>query len=397
MALEVSRNYTGTRLLSISTLAALVGFAGLGVGLVVARSATYFGYLTAFAFVASVALGALVFLLTTYVVGARWSVVLRRLNEAVVSVFPVLGLLFLPLAFGMDRLYLWAEPNPALHDAELALLHHKQRYLNGPGFLLRTALYFVIWCAAAMTLRAWSLARDRGGREPSRDHARERVFSAALLPLVALALTFASFDWLMSLEPFWSSTVFGVYYFSGGFVASFGLLALLAFGAHRSGLERLVRPAHFHALGRLMFGFTVFWAYIAFFQALLIRIANRPEEVAFYVRRLEKGWDVVAWLLILVRFVVPVFVLLPQAIKFRPRAMAVMGVWLVLGQYLDVFWLVQPVSHGHGPLPNIWDIAALLAVAGSASAFAAWRLRGDAIVPIGDPCLEQSIAYRSPL
>lgn len=395
-AMFVGRKWTNA-LLGIG----LLGWAGVFVGLTVAREATHFAYLTAFTFVTSIALGALVLLMTTYVVGARWNAVIRRLNECVVSVLPVLAVCFLPIAFGLSDLYEWTASSAAFPEHQRHALEHKRAYLNAPFFIGRAALYFVLWSVTGTLLCRWSVRRDGAKPDPAAaashaPHARERALSAALLPPVAIALTFASFDWLMSLQPLWVSSIFGVYYFSGGFVASLGLLAILAQAAAPSH-GQLIRSHHFHALGRLMFGFTVFWAYIAFFQAMLINLANRPEEASFYVRRLDGGWKTVAWALFFVRFVLPFFVLLPRAIKFHGRAVALVGALIVAGNYLDMYWLVLPVHGVHGPLPNIWDLAALCALVGTSGVAAAAWLRGKAIVPIGDPLLEQSAAYRSPL
>jgi hypothetical protein len=380
---------------------ALVGWIGVAVGHGLARVQTHFAYLTAFAFVVSIALGALIFLMTTYVVGARWNAVIRRLNECVVSALPVLAVCFLPIVFWLGDLYLWmAEPEALaqLSEHESHALAHKQAYLNAPFFVVRAALYFVIWGAAAFVLCRRSVLRDRAAlaTQEASPHAPERAFSAALLPLVCLALTFAAFDWLMSLQPFWMSSIFGVYVFAGGFVASLGLVAVLAHAAARGGVVP-IRPPHFHALGRLMFGFTVFWAYIAFFQALLIALPNRPEEVVFYLRRLEGGWRAVVWALIIGRFALPFFILLPRSIKFRGRALAWVGAGLVVGHYLDIYWLVMPMLEGRGPLPSIWDVCALLALGGTFSLAAAAWLSGKSLVVGNDPQLEASVAYRSPL
>jgi Ni/Fe-hydrogenase subunit HybB-like protein len=201
----------------------------------------------------------------------------------------------------------------------------------------------------------------------------------------------------MSLQPLWHSTLFGVYFFAGGFVSSFGLLALLAYVAQRSAPPAPIGPSHFHALGRLMLGFTAFWGYCAFFQALLIQIADKPQEVTFYTDRLQAGWRSVTWLLVAVRLVIPFTLLLPRAIKLNPKAMALLGVLLITGEYLDVLWLVSPMQTATRAVINLWDMAALFAVASSAVAFAAWRLRGRPWVPLGDPKLARSIAYRSPL
>jgi hypothetical protein len=400
MALEARLSFDGRKLLFTALVVTVVGWVGVGIGFAIRRAATYFAYLTAFSFVTSIAIGALIFLMTAYVVNAKWNVAIRRLNESMVSVFPVLALLFVPIAFGMHELYLWAAPPADLPHHELSVLQHKQHYLNEPFFFVRAFLYFAVWNVTAWLLCRWSERRDavQSSPQPVGDvHARERVFSAALLPAVALALTFASFDWLMSLQPFWISTVFGVYYFAGGFVAAFGLLSIVAYSAQRWAGADEIRPSHFHALGRLMFGFTIFWAYIAFFQAMLINLANLPEETVFYVRRLDGGWKTSSALLVVVRFLVPFFLLLPKRIKFDGAAMAVLGAWIVVGHYWDMYWLVMPIHSVHGPSFSIWDVCALCAVAGPCTAFASWRLRGRAIVPVGDPVLPQSIEYRSPI
>lgn len=380
-------------------LVALVGWVGLALGFTSDPRASFFAYLAAFCFVASIALGALIFLMITYVVGATWNVAIRRLNESIAGVFPVLAVLFLPLAFGISEIYLWATPTQHLSEHQRHLLEHKAPYLNLPFFLVRSLLYFAIWIVCAWLLRSWSFRTDRveNRTEPGARNSRERTFSAALLPLVGLALTFAAFDWLMSLQPFWFSTMFGVYYFAGGFVASFGLLSIMSFVAAQRAAKDVIRPPHFHALGRLMFGFTIFWAYCAFFQAMLMQLADKPEEVEFYLKRLEHGWDYVAGFLFLGRFVLPFLFLLPRAIKLRANVMAAVGAWLVFCHYVDVYWLVLPVLEAHGPVPNAWDVSALLAVSGSCVAFGAWRVSGRAVVPVGDPALAQSIRYRSPL
>lgn len=391
--------FSGKRVLRGAVSIALLGWVGVLVGFWMDPKATYFGYLTAFVFVTSIALGALILLMTTYLVGARWNIVIRRFNEAVASVFPMLALLFIPLIFGLSELYVWVDPPARFLEHELELIRHKQAYLNEPFFVARSVGYFALWIGTAFLLRRCSLSRDNGEHpaEPEhRVHERERALSAALLPFVALALTFAAFDWLMSLQPLWTSTLFGVYYFAGGFVASFGALTVLAFAAERGGMLRgMIRPPHFHALGRLMFAFTVFWAYNAFFQAMLIRIANRPEEVEFYDHRMEHGWEVVLFVLVLGRFALPFVFLLSRSIKFHGGAMAAIGGWILAAHYVDMFWLVAPVHSGHGPFVNIWDVSALFAIVGTTVAYAALLMRGKPLVPIGDPILARSIEYRS--
>jgi hypothetical protein len=395
--------FSGARLLPAASLVAVLGAAGTALGFWLEPRTTYFAYLTAFAFATSVALGALIFLMTTYVVNAKWNIVLRRLNESISSVLLVLAALFVPIVVGLRQLYLWMETSPVLPERELEVLHHRQAYLNAPFFVGRTVVYFLIWGGAAFALWSWSLKKDSqtrpglGGTPELRpDEGRERTFSAALLVPVSLALTFASFDWLMSLEPLWSSTMFGVYYFAGGFVGSFGLLSVLGFFARRGpGFAEVIRPPHFHALGRLMLGFTIFWAYCAFFQAMLVQIANKPDEVRFYLLRLEGGFRWFTALLALTHFALPFFVLLPRSIKFRPAAMAAVGAWILAAHYLDMLWVVLPVQGVTGSLSILWYLSALAAISGVCVVFATLLLRGKALVPVGDPELDQSIAYRS--
>lgn len=365
------------------------GWLGCAIGWHYAARDLIFGYLVAFTTVTAILVGALMFLMTSQAIGASWNVVIRPLNEALVRSAPALPLLFVPVLWQLPLLYPWARATVSLDHGALELLNHKRAYLNPTFFGARSAAYFAIWTASAELLSLGAgkseAATERAGR-----------WAAALLPPCAIAVTFAAFDWLMSLEPFWSSSIFGVYYFSGGFVASFGLLALLAQRSQRAGaLAQRVRATHFHALGRLMFGFSIFWAYIAFFQALLIRIANRPDEVAFYALRSKNGYDIVLGLVVLARFLLPFLLLLPRRVKFRPKFVAACGALLLAGELLDVFWLIAPERAPLTAVPRVWDAAALLAVAGSIVSFGAWRARGRAAIPHRDPLLERSIAYRS--
>jgi len=403
------RPFQSQRVALVAGVAAAAGWGTLALGFGSHRRAIAYAYLTAFAAVASLALGALFFLMIHYAAGARWHTVVRRLNEGVVGSLPLLGLLFVPVLLSLRELYAWTNL-AAFHEQAHAIIAHKRAYLNGPAFAWRSLGYFVIWLVAAELLCRWSFARDPGSkraptapRVPAADpdvelHPRERVFASALLPLVSLALTFAAFDWVMSLEPLWYSTLFGVYVFAGAMSGAVALLTLLAFLTARSDYAPgAIRPPHFHALGRLMLTFAIFWAYCAFFQALLIQIADKPVEVAYYLRRLHGGWAPVTLLLVLVRFALPFAVLLPRRPKFDGRLMAVVGGLGLFAHYVDAYWLIAPVDRSHLPLPGLFDLAALLAVAGTAVAGAALRLRGRLLVPLGDPALAHSLEYRSPL
>lgn len=399
------RSFDGRRWLIGSLLAAAVGIAVCVLGLVVDHARTLYAWLAVWMWVTTIAIGALLFLLICHACNARWVVVIRRLNHGVTSVFPILALLFIPVVLGASTIYLWVNPPPTLGEHLHHLLEHKRPWLNLPGFIVRTALYLGVFILAAELFRRWSLSRDihidDEGEvvdvpEP-RDNTRERVAASVLLPFVALALTFGAFDWTMSLEPAWFSTAYGVYVFAGGFVATMALLTLLAFTAVRSSrLDDLITPNHFHALGRLMLAFTVFWAYIAFFQLMLIKIANKPEEVPFYITRSAGSWRAVSWTLIIGHFALPFLYLIPRAPKFRRGAMALVAGWILMMHLIDCFWLVLPVLLPHGFTPHWIDVGAIVAVVGSVLAFGLWRQRGVPLIAETDPWLEDSRTYRSP-
>ena len=264
-------------------------------------------------------------------------------------------------------------------------------------------MYFAVLLIAARLLRGWSLRRDRDTdapppADPVEALGRERRFASGMLPAVSLAFTFAVIDWLMTLNGTWYSSMFPVALFGGGFLTAIAFVTVLTARTwrHHAG-HTIITPNHFHALGRMLFAFLVFWAYCAFFQALLIQIANKPEEVTFYLLRTSRMWAVFVWVLIIGHFALPFFVLLPKAVKFRPAAMALAGWWLIAMHLVDVYWLVIP-SHVQGWLVFSWlDLAALATVVGTSVAVAAWRHDGLPIIPVRDPFLADGAVYRSKL
>jgi len=384
------------RALGISAIAGALGLVVAIIAMVVAPGRALLAYLNAYATFAGIAIGALVVLLVGYATNARWFAPLRRLQEALCLVFPVLAVLFLPIALGVHHLYVWADPPADLSEPMREVLHAKQAWLNPAGFIVRGFLYLAVFIVAAEVLRRRSLRRSREetshvstGAEAELAIRRERVFAAAMLPPVALATTFASIDWLMSLQPAWISTMFPVYFFASGFSAALALLAIAA-GWLRTPLA--LTPHHFHALGRMVFAFVVFWAYTAYFQGFLIRIADRPSEVAFFIGRTRDGWEIALIAVALLRFALPFALLMPRAPKFRPRYVAAVA-WLVLvGHVLEMVWLVLPSA---GAAPSLLDLAAFAGVGGACIAFAIWRLRRAPLVADGDPFLAAGLRYES--
>jgi hypothetical protein len=404
MATVVPRRVFRDRRLRLAGLVAgVAGLAACALGFTIDPAQVFHSYLTAYAYVASLALGVLAFSMIGRAMGATWVVAVRRLEEAVIASLPALAVLFVPVLAGAEHLYPWASPHAPDSEHLRHLLHHKQRYLNVPFFTGRAVFYFAVWILVGELLRRWSRAIEATEQRPELPQtaealdSRSRRLSAAMLPLLGLTVTFASFDWLMSLEPEWFSSAYGVYYVAGGLLGGMALLTLLAHGARQSSLlgDELGR-FHFHALGRLLLAFVVFWAYIAFFQSLIIRMTDRPEEVTFYLHRITGSWSWLVYALVIGHFALPFFLLLPRAIKYRSRVLAGISIWILVMHYLDVYWLVLPQLHPHGAAPHWLDLAALLGVGGMATGVAAWRQYGRSLLAEGHPRLEQALRYRSP-
>jgi hypothetical protein len=407
MATVDTRRVFRDRRLGLGALAAgVAGLALWALGASAAPAQAFYSYLAAYAYVASLVLGVLAFSLISRAMGATWVLAVRRLEEAVIAALPALAVLFVPVALGMAHLYPWANPDAAHSEHLRHLLEHRQRYLDQPFFVGRAVFYLAAWLVMGELLRRWSLAIERRRTAPADRQkrpgataealdARGQALSAAMLPLLGLTVTFAAFDWLMSIEPEWFSSAFGVYYAAGSFLGGLSLLTILAHRARRGALAEELTRYHFHALGRLLLAFVVFWAYIAFFQAMLIRIADRPEEVTFYLHRLTGSWAWLTYALILGHFVLPFFLLLPRPIKYRSGALAGLSIWLLVMHYLDVYWLVLPVLHRHGAAPHWLDLASLAGVAGIAVAVAAWRQYGLSLLAEAHPRLDRALRYRS--
>jgi hypothetical protein len=372
-----------------------IGTLGIAAGLVQAGAdpkRALYAYATGFAVALTVALGALLFVMIAHTARARWFVVLRRLAGAMAATLPLFLVLFLPIALGVRRLYPWAGPAADLDAAQRAWAAHARPWLNVPFFLVRSYVYLTLWTLVSVLLRRASL---EGDVRPSVTLVqRERRISAAGLPVMALTLTFAAFDWIMSLNSRWSSDMMGLYLFAGAFAGAIGSLAVVAFAAFRS--KRLpveVGPAHFHALGRVLLVSVIFWAYIGFCQFLLVWIADMARESSFYVDRSRGGWGWVAAVLVVSHFVLPFLLLLSRDRKRDPSRLALVGAWLVCAHALDVYWLVLPTLHaGLGWL----DPAFIVGIFGMAAAFGVWRFLAAPAVPIHDPALAESLRYESP-
>lgn len=365
-------------------------------GLSAPRTAAY-AYLAAFAYWVSIALGVLLFVMIIHASEASWAIVLRRVAELMASVFPLLAIAVAPVLLWQDELYLWTKPLAFFSEHEAELLQHKRFWLNTQGFVARSVVYVVVWVFFAELL-LWLSVRQQTGR----GHVI-RAWGAVGIPFVGLTLTFAAFDWFMSLEPFWYSTIYGVYIFAGGFVAALAALVVVSWRLQHPAtprrtpgpLAQALRPDHFYALGRLLFAFVIFWAYIAFSQLLIVWMADLPAEVVWYQTRLANGWGVVGLVLLIGHFALPFLVLLSWPLKRRPAVLAIPAMWMLLIHYVDIFWLIKPVLHPEGFRIHWMDPVAAVGLGALVLAWVGWRARGYPIVPEGDPMLAASLRYSS--
>ena len=351
----------------------------------------FFSWLVSFLFFLSLAVGALFFVLIQYATQGGWGIVLRRIGETTFATLPVMAALFLPVLFGLHDLYEWTHPGAADHDA---LLRWKAPYLNVPFFLIRAAVYFGCWSFIALLYYRGSRGQDATG-DPGVS-ARLRRLAGPSIMVLALTQTFASIDWIMSLTPHWYSTIFGVYFFAGSFVGFIALLSVVAVAMRQAGLlETIISAEHLQDIGKFLFAFTAFWAYIAFSQFFLMWYANLPEETIWYKARMEGSWMTVSLFLMAGHFGVPFFYLMGRAVKRRGSTLAIGGVWLLAMHFVDLYWQVMPTLHPEGLRPSFLDVAAFLAVGGCFVAVTGWLMRRQALVPLRDPRLAESLAFEN--
>jgi hypothetical protein len=263
-----------------------------------------------------------------------------------------------------------------------------------PFFVARWVVYLAVWAVVARFFVGKSIEQDASG-EPLLSVRMKRASPPAMLALAA-TLTFAAFDMLMSLDPGWTSTIFGVYYFAGGAVAVYALLPVSAFLLQRAGLLRgSVTVEHYHDLGKLLFGFVIFWAYIAFSQLMLQWYANIPEETHWFVARESHGWGWVGLILIFGNFLLPFLVLLSRSPKRRPAVLAAVAGWLLVMHLVDLYWLVMPAASPSDAVPHLVDVTVFIGLVGLFVASAAFVVRGRSLVPERDPRLAESLSFEN--
>ncbi len=381
--------HVGGRFLGL-VATAIVAYIAIFVGAGFDPAQFAFSYLFAFTFFFTICMGGLFWVLVHHAVDAEWSVVVRRQLENIACLLPVMGLLFVPLVFVAPLLWQWMLPGNA-HDP---LLQEKWPYLTPWFFWGRAAFYFVFFTVAAVWLRANSLLQDKDGAPRYTIFNRRITFAS--LPLFAVCLTFAAIDWLMGLDYHWFSTMWGVYIFAGTALSSLCVLILLVTALRGAGyFQNIISIEHYHIIGKLMFAFTVFWAYIGFSQYMLIWYANIPEETIYFLRRNTESWQMLSTALVVGHFFVPFLLLLPNPGKRKPAFLCGVAVWILLMHLLDIYVIVLPALHKAGVMVSWMDFACLAAVGCTIAAVFLKRLGDVPLWPLRDPRLPNSIALKN--
>jgi hypothetical protein len=348
-------------------------------------------YLVSYALLLSLSLGGLFFVMLQHVTRSGWSVVVRRISEGVAANVALMAILAIPILWGMDHLYHWSHADAVAQDPILA---GKSGFLNPTFFVVRLAVYFVVWIALAWFFYRTSIAQDSSG-DPNLTRRMERL-SAPGLVLFALSINFAAFDLLMSLDPHWFSTIYGVYYFSASVVCFCAVMPKILAALQWGGvLTRAVTVEHYHDFGKLLFAFVVFWAYIAFSQFMLIWYGNMPEETGWYLKRQTGDWAWISLTLLFGHFVIPFLLLVSRYVKRRPRLLAATGIYMVVMCWIDIYWLVVPEFSPGVARFGLVDIFCGFGLVGVYSTVLFFHLRRSSLVPERDPRLHESLTFEN--
>ncbi len=360
------------------------------IGLFVDQHRALLNYLIAYMFILSIGIGSLLLIALEYVGGADWSVPIRRVVEFLAAVIVILPILVLPLVLNIHNIFHWAHTDVVANDE---ILKGKSPYLNQTFFIIRVFAILAIW-----GLFYYLLIRNSNQQDKTRDQLLTKkniILSAIFIPIFAITITLTAIDWLMSLEPRWFSTIFGVYFFASSVVASLAVVTLFVIKLRKNGyLHPKLVDDHLFSLGALQFAFINFWAYIAFSQYLLVWYANLPEENFWFLHRWQNGWQFLSLLLIIAKFIVPYAALLSQPSKMDPKRLTFVSYWILFAHFVDLYWLVMPNMNG---FYFSWiDFIVPLIVTGAIILIFNYRAKKSNLVPIGDPKLQKGLDFRVP-
>jgi len=350
-----------------------------------------FNYLVTYMMIVSIGLGSLFLIALEYIAGADWSTPIRRIPEFFAGLLPVLLLLVIPLFIFNHDLFHWAHKEAIADDK---ILQGKAPYLNVTFFIVRTIIFIGLW-----SLFYWAMSKNSQKQDETKDQTLTKKnirLGAIFIPVFALSITFTAIDFMMSLEPHWFSTIFGVYYFSGTVVAALAAVTIAVVLLKEKGyFSPWMTNDHLYSLGSLMFAFINFWAYIAFSQFLLIWYADLPEETFWFLTRWNGSWAFFSIFLIIVQFAVPYFALLTQPSKMNPKVLKFIAIWLLFAHLFDLFWLIMPnmASMKNGYVFSWIDFVFPIAGIGLVMLIFNMRSKKENLIPIGDPKLKRGIDF----
>jgi hypothetical protein len=341
-------------------------------------------YLTAFWFWLALSVGCLAILMIQSIIKGKWGFFLRRPMEAGSRTLPLMVVLFVPLLLWLPRLYSWARPEMV---ASLALPHFKREYLSTPFWVVRAAIYFAVWLIWAWLLSKWSLREDETGGE--RPNARMRYLSGPGLVLFGLTITYAAVDWVMSLDPTFFSTIYGMIFIvvPALMAVSLAVIVLMLFSRYEP-FSRIIEPKRFNDYGNLLLVFTMLWAYLQFDQFLIIWAGNLQDEIPWYVIRAKGPWAGVALALFIFHFAVPFLLLLQRAVTRRMRMLAVLAVGLLIMEWIDLYWIIQPTFFPGGPSVTWMDLTLFAGIGGLWVSYFVAQLMKRPLLPLHDPRFE---------
>jgi hypothetical protein len=397
-------NGTATVSLDASAYAPPAGLAGIGrIALALGAAAAaaslagafldpaqfFRSYLVAFLYWLSIALGCHALAMLHHLTRGGWGLMIRRVLEAASGTLPLVALFFVPVLLGLRHLFRWARPDEVRADL---LLQHQAIFLNARFFALRAGLYFAIWCAFSWALGRLSARQDKTG-EPALPR-RMQMIAAPGLVLYCLTATFASIDWLMSLDSRWYSTIYGVYFVGGHAIAGMSFAILVALYLREcSPMSEAFRPIHFHDYGKLLLTFVVLWAYFAVSQLIIIWSGNLAEEITWYRGRLLGGWSGVSLALVLLHFALPFVLLLSREGKRNASRLSAVAILLLLMRWVDLHWLAAPAFSPDRPAVHWLDAATLVALGGFWVAAFARLLSRRPLLPVRDPFLKEALSH----
>ena len=350
----------------------------------------FHGYLLGYLFWVGLTLGSMAFLMLQYLTGGAWGLVIRRTLEAATRTLPLLAVLFIPLAFGLTYLYDWARPDVVMHSKTLL---HRRVYMNVPFFLIRAAIYFAVWITFSYFLNRWSADQDRHPGNQPRLLAR---LSAPGLIVYTFTITFASVDWAESLQTAWYSTMWGFLFVAGeGLTALAFVIITMALLSKREPMSRVLKPDHFHDLGKLLLMMVMIWAYFSFSQLLIVWSGNLTDEIPWYIPRFKTSWGWVGAALIVVQFMIPFLLLLNRPLKRHAYLLSgVVSVILVM-RYFDLVWIVLPGYYTHGFRIHWLDVVTPIGLGGLWLTDFLTQLPKRPLLPIHAPELEEALVHES--